>query len=1098
MKFNKKILSIFFIALLTIVLAACGGTTTTQAPTTGTTTTEAPTTTEEPIDLLELVDALEAQYADTLGSETFLATENLTLVNEISGVAITWSSSNTDYLANDGTITRPSYTLGDQTVILTATLTLGDDSEDVAFFVTVKALDKSDQERANEVFLVVTAFPTKEKWTSADSEDLDFLTTGQDLDANSYTVVWTSSHPDIISVDGEITQSFEADVTVTMTATITINSVDYTRDVVFVVAKIVEPTSVANITEAMNLYITNNPTKDYRYVEYVMMPGLTVIGTSAQGFYVTDGTEILYIYGTSLNLVDGQVYDITGELKLYYNAWELDSSDNQPLRAVASTAAVTQAPATIAPSIYEVISDNVMPTPDTPLANTLYTVTAAVYYNSAWGNYSVFLVPVGYDFDAALAEGASQPNGDALMIYYPSDDETLQAFHGQVVTVDIIVHGFRTDKQVWSVVFFGDATAVTEATDAELLQFAAAAVDTTVSGATGEVLTFPLEGILGSTIAWDMSTIVTAGGTYDSVTGELLLPEVAVATDFTVVATVSLGTETPLTVDVVVSVIPLTDAEKLAAAQTALETNLAVKGYDVVTLPLTGLYGTTVAWSVVSGDATLAVDGTTLTYAYSATAYDVVLQATLSIGTETPVTKDFTVTVSTFTIVTDFAALHLMTDGTNYDVTGDIYIKGIVTGNSYDGLFIQDANGVGFFLYRPDLDSTMVVGDEVIYFGTLGAYNGARQLASGADLIVKLSTGNTVTPNVFTAADMIALDGTDAGKLISFTGLEVKLYDGSHVTFTVTDGTNTRDIMIRYYGNFASWLPDVYPVGSTLPAVEFILYNFRDGIAQFDMLSIELTDAQAIQLDADELPATLSLVDDYVVPAALYGSTYTVTGITGDAAAYLDYTTTPGTILVTQPLDADKVGQITIHVTLGTETAIDVVIDVTVKMPAPPANVFFSEYAEGSGSNKWLEIYNGTGAILDLTGYSVVVYSNGATTATYTLDLTGTVAVGDVYVIYNASAALPNVLAEGDITSSVTYYNGDDAVALLKDGVVVDLIGVIGEDPGSAWTVGTGSTAEYTLVRKATVTGPTATFDPTQWDVYPQNTETYVGSHTVS
>ncbi|MDT8336395.1 MAG: lamin tail domain-containing protein [Candidatus Izemoplasmatales bacterium] len=1093
MKFNKKILSIFFIALLTIVLAACGGTTTTQVPTTGT-----PTTTEEPINLLELVDALEAQYADTLGSETFLATEDLTLVNEISGVTITWSSSNTDYLANDGTITRPSYTMGDQTVILTATLTAGDDSEDVAFFVTVKALDKSDQERANEVFLVVTAFPTKEKWTSADSDDLEFLTTGQDLDANSYTVVWTSSHPDVISVAGEITQPFDADVTVTMTATITINSVDYTKTVDFVVAKVVEPTAVTSITEAMNLYLTNNVDEYYGYTEYVMIPGLTVIGVTSAGIYVTDGTEIIYVYAPPFELTVGSVYDITGQIKLYYNAWELDSSDNEPLRAVASTAAVSLAPVTVATSIYDVIADMVSPTYATPFANTKYTVTAAVYYEETWGNYSVFLVPVGYDFDAALAEGATQPNGDSIMIYYPSDDENLQAFHGQVVTVDIIMQGYRTDKLVWYSVFFGDATAVDVATDAELLQFAADAVDTTVSGATGEVLTFPLEGILGSTIAWDMSTVVTVGGTYDSVTGELLLPDVAAATDFTVVATVSLGTETPLTVNVVVSVIPLTDAEKLAAAQTALETGVAVKGYDVVDLPLTGLYGTTVSWSVVSGDATLDVDGTTLTYAYSATAYDVVLQATLSIGTETPVTKDFTVTVSTFTIVTDFAALHLMTDGTNYDVTGDIYIKGIVTGNSYDGLFIQDTNGVGFFLYRPDLDGTMVVGDEVIYFGTLGAYNGARQLGKGADLIVKLSTGNTVTSNVFTAADIIAIDGTDAGKLISFTGLEVKLYDGSHVTFTVTDGVNTRDVMIRYYTNFAPWLPDVYPVGSTLPAVEFIIYNFRSDIAQFDLLSIEPTDAQAIQLDADELPATLSLVADYVVPTPLYGSTYTVTGITGDAAAYLDYTTTPGTILVTQPLDADKVGQITIQVTLGIETAIDVVIDVTVKMPAPPANVFFSEYAEGSSSNKWLEIYNGTGAVLDLTGYSVVVYSNGSTTAAYTLDLTGTVAIGDVYVITNASAELPNVIAESDITSSVTYYNGDDAVALLKDGVVVDLIGVIGEDPGSSWIVGTGATGEYTLVRKATVTGPTATFDPTQWDVYAQNTETYVGSHTVS
>ncbi|MDP6853206.1 MAG: lamin tail domain-containing protein, partial [Candidatus Marinimicrobia bacterium] len=42
-----------------------------------------------------------------------------------------------------------------------------------------------------------------------------------------------------------------------------------------------------------------------------------------------------------------------------------------------------------------------------------------------------------------------------------------------------------------------------------------------------------------------------------------------------------------------------------------------------------------------------------------------------------------------------------------------------------------------------------------------------------------------------------------------------------------------------------------------------------------------------------------------------------------------------------------------------------------------PDNLFFSEYAEGSSNNKYLEIYNASGADVDLSGYSLSSCSNG-------------------------------------------------------------------------------------------------------------------------
>ena len=80
---------------------------------------------------------------------------------------------------------------------------------------------------------------------------------------------------------------------------------------------------------------------------------------------------------------------------------------------------------------------------------------------------------------------------------------------------------------------------------------------------------------------------------------------------------------------------------------------------------------------------------------------------------------------------------------------------------------------------------------------------------------------------------------------------------------------------------------------------------------------------------------------------------------------------------------------------------------------AAPADVFFSEYIEGSSNNKALEIFNGTGAPIDLAGggYSVQMCFNDNATCTLTIGLTGTVAAGDVYVLAQSTAS-PVILAQ--------------------------------------------------------------------------------------
>ena len=173
---------------------------------------------------------------------------------------------------------------------------------------------------------------------------------------------------------------------------------------------------------------------------------------------------------------------------------------------------------------------------------------------------------------------------------------------------------------------------------------------------------------------------------------------------------------------------------------------------------------------------------------------------------------------------------------------------------------------------------------------------------------------------------------------------------------------------------------------------------------------------------------------------------------------------------------------------------------------ALPTDLFISEYIEGSSFNKAIEIYNGTGSPVDLSDYRLELYTNGAASPSQSVVLSGTLANEDVFVAAHGSAAQP-ILDQADLlNNSVVNWNGDDAIALRKisTNLIVDVFGqTIGVDPGDYWGTFPVTTQDLTLVRKADVcTGDpngSDSFDPiNEWDMYPKDTITYIGSHTSS
>ena len=182
-------------------------------------------------------------------------------------------------------------------------------------------------------------------------------------------------------------------------------------------------------------------------------------------------------------------------------------------------------------------------------------------------------------------------------------------------------------------------------------------------------------------------------------------------------------------------------------------------------------------------------------------------------------------------------------------------------------------------------------------------------------------------------------------------------------------------------------------------------------------------------------------------------------------------------------------------------------------IPAMPTSVeaatnatdlIISEYIEGTSYNKAIELYNGTGAEIDLTQYTLEHYNNsgsatvGTTTTDKSLPLVGTLATGETYVVSRADAD-PAILAAVEVnglldtTKNVINFNGNDQVVLKKNGVVVDSIGQVGSVENAL--------ADVSLVRNGNVLTGDKTVDDAfvktlEWTDQGKNIFSDLGKHT--
>ena len=296
--------------------------------------------------------------------------------------------------------------------------------------------------------------------------------------------------------------------------------------------------------------------------------------------------------------------------------------------------------------------------------------------------------------------------------------------------------------------------------------------------------------------------------------------------------------------------------------------------------------------------------------------------------------------------------------------------------------------------------------------------------------------------------------------------------------------------------------------------------------------TVQFTSATVAACEGD---GTATLIVSITDPSATAATTVDVALTTGTASAISDYTTQTltfaagsskaDTVTITIPDDSDIESAETFVFTLqnvstGGAIGDDTTATLTVSdndyvYNAAGPNLFFSEYAEGSSSNKYLEIYNPTSETVSLDNYAFV-NTSGASSGSYeywTNFASGaTIAAGATYVVAHSSAN-ETIKAAADETRTL-YHNGDDVQALVIGSecgyTILDIIGDFYEDgaandPGDGWTVAgvADATKDHTLVRKASATTGNANWtqsagtnaDDSEWMVKDQDDFSNVGKH---
>ncbi|MFT5602701.1 MAG: hypothetical protein ACI9N1_002961, partial [Flavobacteriales bacterium] len=326
--------------------------------------------------------------------------------------------------------------------------------------------------------------------------------------------------------------------------------------------------------------------------------------------------------------------------------------------------------------------------------------------------------------------------------------------------------------------------------------------------------------------------------------------------------------------------------------------------------------------------------------------------------------------------------------------------------------------------------------------------------------------------NAGTGAATVAYDGDNTPTVFAPAGGGYRTTDGySYLSVTnITTSANLR-VRIEFLNNSGNeiWVIDdamLEGIASCTPTV--VTSVTPTSGPENTLLSINasgggLTGSTAITLDGT--PMTFTVISDILIEALVPAGANS------------------GNIIITdsQPCDA----------TYSSFTVLDT-DETTCEGSAIFSDIIISEvYDNTSFQLGYIEVYNGTGAAVDLTGYSIKRFGNigdAAPNHTYYFPASGvgsTIADGQVLVgrISNDGSG-----PEDFVYTTLTGFNANDKLELYSGTTLVDDFhdAVVG-------------TAGYIYRRNTTITGPNPAFDATEWDATPTPGDiTHLGTYNVS
>jgi len=738
--------------------------------------------------------ALEVLYAASESATN--VTQNVDLSTSGSnGTTITWSSDKLGVVAADGTVTRPSYTTGDVTVTLTATIAKGSASETKTFELTVTKLAQSDAE-------AVAADKTSLELSYAVGDSASSVTQNVDLSSsgsNGTTITWSSDTPGVVAADGTVTRPSytTGDVVVTLTATIAKGSASETKTFELTVTKLAQSDTEAVAADKTLLEVS--------YVAGDSVSSVTQnVGLPSSG---SNGTTVTWSSDTpGVVAADGTVTRpsyTTGDATVTLTATIAKGSESETKTFELTVTKLAQSDAEA------VAADKTSLELSYAVGDSASSVTQNVGLSTSGSNGTT----ITWSSDTS---GVIATDGTVTRPSYTTGDAT-------VTLTATIAKGSASETKTFelTVTKLAQSDAEAVAADKASLELSYAVGDSATNVTQNVGLS--LSGSSGTTITWSSDTpgVIAADGTVTCpsyATGDVVV---------TLTATIAKGSASETkTFELTVTKLAQSDAEAVAADKAALEVSyVAGDSASSVTqdvgLSSSGSNGTAVTWSSDT-PGVVAADGTVTRPSYTTGDVTVTLTATIAKGSESA-TKTFELTVTKLAqsdaeaVAADKAALEVSyaAGDSESSVTQDVGLSssgssGTTITWSSDKLGVIATDGT---VTRP----SYTTGDATVTLTATIAKGSASETKTFELTVTKLAQSDAEA----VAADKASLEvsyaaGDSASNVTQAVGLSLSGSNGTTVTWSsdtpgvvAADGTVTRpsyttgDVMVTLTATIA-------------------------------------------------------------------------------------------------------------------------------------------------------------------------------------------------------------------------------------------------------------------------------------------------------